>query len=582
MNAPADHMTLAPVELLPLTACTPSETHVQAKRRARYTEESIAQLSDSLKGAGQLEAILVRPLAALRALAKYEIVFGERRWLAAEKAGLAHVRAEIRDMSDEQVITAQLVENLQREGLDPLDEAEGYRELMQVAGIKAEAIGGMIGKSRSYVYGRLKLLDVSAPVEDALRAGRIDQSTALLLARIPVPKLQLKALKIAVDQDRDGKALSYREIAEKLREKFMVRLDGVPFPLDDYTLQGLDGRTACTDCQHCSLNDPELQKEVTQAYAAEAIVCTDKPCHNIKVQRWFNRVADLRRSEGREVIEGDAAKAIKRDRFEHSGLRGYVDLDKGCHESVPLELIEKLGLSGLANIPRNPTYRELLGDQITLLEKKTAVLIDPFDGRPRDILPLKDAAKALKSKGVDIDADESPAQLEPRSDMPAERTGRAPEVDFEARRRAAERQQQRHALELAVRRRVLDLVHERWKGPLKREDLEAIANRWLAEQDTVGLSFMDWYYGGRVNTAKMTDRELGRLVLELAVWSAVEHVGDSPGHLLALAKRHKIDVAKVRKQMKAELGQPEETPFDEPARKKRKAKKKVGTKARKK
>jgi ParB family chromosome partitioning protein len=117
MNAPtrAIELARAKVELLPLTAIAPSETHIQALRRQRFTKDELKDLADSItKTRGVLQPIVVRPLAALRGLAKYEIVAGERRWLASKIAGLAHIQASVRELSDEEVLEVQLIENLQR------------------------------------------------------------------------------------------------------------------------------------------------------------------------------------------------------------------------------------------------------------------------------------------------------------------------------------------------------------------------------------------------------------------------------------------------------------------------------------
>ena len=162
MNAPAA-VTDAAIEYLPLKSIAPSDTHIQHRRRRRILadQQGLADLAASMRPPiGVLEPIIVRKLAALRGLAKFELVSGERRWLAAEKAGLDFIPAIAKDLNDEQVLEIQLIENLQRKGLDPLEEAEGYRELMNLRKIKAEEVAVLIGMSRSWVYARIKLLDL--------------------------------------------------------------------------------------------------------------------------------------------------------------------------------------------------------------------------------------------------------------------------------------------------------------------------------------------------------------------------------------------------------------------------------------
>jgi ParB/RepB/Spo0J family partition protein len=198
MNAPTRAIELleAKVELLPLTAIAPSETHIQALRRQRFTKDELKDLADSItKTRGVLQPIVVRPLAALRGLAKYEIVAGERRWLASKIAGLAHIQASVREISDQEVLEVQLIENLQRKGLHELEEAEGYDELMKLKKITAEQLVDMVGKSRSYVYARLKLLALCPEARKAFYAGELDASRALLIARIGHHDTQRQALK---------------------------------------------------------------------------------------------------------------------------------------------------------------------------------------------------------------------------------------------------------------------------------------------------------------------------------------------------------------------------------------------------
>src|SRR5688572_24511995 len=125
MNAPTAAADLAEpkVELIPLASIAPSETHVQQLRRKRYNMESLADLRMSIAKHGVQQPVVIRPLKAMRGLAKYELVFGERRWRAAGQANLAHIPASLQDLDDAEVLELQLVENLQREDLHPLEEA---------------------------------------------------------------------------------------------------------------------------------------------------------------------------------------------------------------------------------------------------------------------------------------------------------------------------------------------------------------------------------------------------------------------------------------------------------------------------
>jgi ParB/RepB/Spo0J family partition protein len=177
-------------ELIPLTAIAPSETHIQKLRRQRYNMEALADLRVSIAKLGVQQPVVVRKLAAMRGLASYELVAGERRYRAAGQAGLEHIPAVIRALTDEEVLEVQLVENLQREDLHPLEEAAGYEELMKVAKLKKEELGEKVGKSRSWVYSRLNLLKLPKDAQEALQTGLIDVSRALLVASIAEPVRQ--------------------------------------------------------------------------------------------------------------------------------------------------------------------------------------------------------------------------------------------------------------------------------------------------------------------------------------------------------------------------------------------------------
>jgi ParB/RepB/Spo0J family partition protein len=187
MNAPASAAALAnpTITMLALNVLKPSQTHIQELRRSRFDTKLIDELAESIKGVGVLQPILVRPPARRR---RYEIVAGERRWLGAKKAGLKEIPATVRELTDEQVLEVQLIENLQREGLHELEEAEGYEELMKLKKISADAVADMVGRSRSYVFKRTKLLALCPEARKAFYAGEIDASKALLIAGSRAPR----------------------------------------------------------------------------------------------------------------------------------------------------------------------------------------------------------------------------------------------------------------------------------------------------------------------------------------------------------------------------------------------------------
>jgi ParB family chromosome partitioning protein len=149
-------------------------------------EAALAELAASVREHGVLQPILVRPLKGQ--LHRFQIIGGERRWRAAQAAGLHEVPTLVRDFSDREAMAAGLVENLQRQDLNALEEAEGYGRLVEQFGLTQEALAKAVGKSRPHVANTLRLLHLPERVRDLLREGALTagHARALLTARDPV------------------------------------------------------------------------------------------------------------------------------------------------------------------------------------------------------------------------------------------------------------------------------------------------------------------------------------------------------------------------------------------------------------
>ncbi|MFN7662675.1 MAG: ParB/RepB/Spo0J family partition protein, partial [Alphaproteobacteria bacterium] len=145
--------------------------------RRVFNEEEIEALGDSCLQNGVLQPILVRRLSEQ----SYEIVAGERRWRAAKKIGLDRLPVLVRDMSDEEVMTVALVENLQRENLNALEEAQGYDRLLKKMGITQDEVAKLVGKSRSHVANMCRLLQLPVSVQNMLEVGNLSAGHAKIL-----------------------------------------------------------------------------------------------------------------------------------------------------------------------------------------------------------------------------------------------------------------------------------------------------------------------------------------------------------------------------------------------------------------
>jgi ParB family transcriptional regulator, chromosome partitioning protein len=159
--------------LLPIEALEPS----RHQPRRRFDPEQLEALADSLRSKGVMQPLLVRPLDGYR----YEIVAGERRWRAAQQAGLHELPVLVRELSDREALEVALVENVQRQDLSPLEEALGYQRLIEEFGHTQEALGQELGKSRSHIANMLRLLGLAEPVQRMLENGELSTGHARAL-----------------------------------------------------------------------------------------------------------------------------------------------------------------------------------------------------------------------------------------------------------------------------------------------------------------------------------------------------------------------------------------------------------------
>ena len=156
--------------------------------RTQIDPDSIADLADSIRAQGVMQPILVRPVAENR----YEIIAGERRWRAATAAGLDTVPALVRSVRDEHALAMALIENIQREDLNPLEEAQGIQRLIAEFGMTHEDAAAAVGRSRSGVSNLLRLLQLAKPVQDLVMQGKVDMGHArALLPLAPATQIEV-------------------------------------------------------------------------------------------------------------------------------------------------------------------------------------------------------------------------------------------------------------------------------------------------------------------------------------------------------------------------------------------------------
>jgi ParB family chromosome partitioning protein len=197
--------------------------------RTHMEQEALAELAESIKSQGVMQPVLVRPVGEGR----YEIIAGERRWRAARLAGLSAVPALVRDIPDQQALAAALIENIQREDLNPLEEAQGIKRLIDEFGLTHQAVADSVGRSRTAVSNLLRLLELAPPVRELLAQSRLDMGHARALLALPA------AAQLALAREAADKQWSVREVEQRVAAALAKRTPP-PRPLVDRDVARLE------------------------------------------------------------------------------------------------------------------------------------------------------------------------------------------------------------------------------------------------------------------------------------------------------------------------------------------------------
>lgn len=195
--------------------------------RKHFDDEALASLADSIREHGVLQPLLVRPLPN----GKYQIIAGERRWRACRMLGLSEVPVIIKEMEDVTAAEIALIENLQREDLSPLEEAEGYQELIDIYGLTQEQVSQRVGKSRSAVANSLRILQLPKGVLDLVAEGSLSAGQARTILSFPEEEQEEIALLVK------KKGLTVRELekmSSQKKKKGKDRKDKEPFSEDSF------------------------------------------------------------------------------------------------------------------------------------------------------------------------------------------------------------------------------------------------------------------------------------------------------------------------------------------------------------
>ena len=164
--------------------------------RTIFDESSLNELAKSITANGVVQPILLRPKGE-----RFELIAGERRWRAAERAGLTRIPAIVRDVSDDKVLEIALIENIQREDLNPIEEASAYKKLIDTLGLTQEMVAERVGRDRSYVTNYLRLLKLPQDIQDLLQRGKISTGHARTLLGLEDVGVQRRIARKIIDQD---------------------------------------------------------------------------------------------------------------------------------------------------------------------------------------------------------------------------------------------------------------------------------------------------------------------------------------------------------------------------------------------
>lgn len=523
MNAP-EHVAEA-TQFIPLDVIGESPTNP----RTDFPADKMAELTASIKRLGVLQPVLMRPwpesysqFEGKRPL--YELVAGARRYRAATAAGLTTIEAKIRSLTDHEVVEIQMIENLQREDLHPMDEAYGYEQMIEQYGYTVDKLVETINKSRAYIYARLKLTALCHDARKAFRAGQLNPSTALLVARVPVEKLQVQALREITDTAYGREPMSVRRAQEHLQTKYMLRLVEAPFSRKDMDLVKAAG--SCEACPKRTGNQPgELFEDVKSAD-----VCTDPDCYAKKKAAHVAKAAAEAKKAGQEVITGKAAKDLAPQGTQHLYSDKIVKLDDRCYED-----------------PKNRTYRQLLGKEAPAPK----LLEDVRSGHMIEVVEKKQLAEAMKKAGIE----------KPKS---------AQNTAHDKKEKAAELEKKvRQALLANVRNELVSRMRNDGAGltldearlvtakaftRLWDDYRKRVAKLWLPD-----MKVSDAVDALRDRIATMPPEDLCLLQMDMSLVGEVDcHYYDyekPPTPLIDAAKRLGLDPVEIRKDVLREAGQ---------------------------
>lgn len=478
--------------------------------RTHFDPVALKQLSESVKTHGVIEPLIVRPHPDKKGW--FEIIAGERRWRAATMAQVDDVPARIMEnLTDEQVLELQLIENVQREDLHPLEEANGYHRLVHQYKHTVEDLVLKTGKSKATIYQRLQLTRLAEPVKKLFLEDKLKHAVVLRIGRLP-SNLQEKCAKEALKGwHGSGEPFDAGDIDDWIERNYLLDLTEAPFNTSDEKLLPKAG--ACATCPKRTGNQPELFGDIKSKD-----ICTDPPCFADKIAAYIAVIKAAAAKGGQPVAAGADAKKLKPHQH-GSFAAGVLELDDPCYDH-----------------PNHHTWRKLLGKRV---DEVRIIFVDPYN--QKKVVDIADRSKVmtvLKDMGV---------KMRPRSSSSG------------SSRSAGEKERERKIkLEREIRMATLQGIHDCTTLEFKPGLLGMIAQEFFSEvwheKQKMICKLWDWK-SAQGQLAKLTAPQACKMIIELAAISDMylhtHSTITAPKTLNAIAAAFKVDHAKIRRELTA-------------------------------
>jgi ParB family chromosome partitioning protein len=323
--------TTGEFRIVSINQVTPSKTNP----RKHFAKDALQDLTKSVKEKGILVPLLVREKEGGFTRPGYEVIAGERRYRAAIAAELKDIPVIIRVLDDEQALEVQVIENLQREDVHPLEEAEGYKQLLAKGKYEVEGLADKIGKSVSYIYQRLKLAELVPAAKKAFLEEKITAGHAILIARLQAEE-QKQALEYSTERWNKP---SVRDLSDWILREVHLDLAKAPWKKDDATL--LPAAGACTTCPKRTGANPGLFPDVKKGDT-----CTDPTCFHQKADALIKQ--RVKENPGVQLISTESGYSGNDDkRLAKAGILRSYDYRKAgaikCKDTVEGLIVEGEG-----------------------------------------------------------------------------------------------------------------------------------------------------------------------------------------------------------------------------------------------